>query len=462
LEKAQGAMKASFLRKDEVEFVEASLANAAEQMFQSSLASGQRIQEASVHLRANYPEVRIKVLKDSLQTASNETARRNAIVLLGPEQEPAFAEDLVRLALSDPEEGVRRAAALTLAQWDDPELYARLKGQLKQPGTHASAIRALASIRVAADRWIRVPAFDRSFAQLSGSTQQQIRRNAWGLRFRDGTPVLPFIFIPAALFAAIVAGVLKTIPGAFDWGFVQAQVSATMGFFHGVIGGVMWAGAISLGLSLYRLVFGRDLIRGSYWKPLGALGVGALIGLLSSILVVLCIASVYSDPSLRKMGWIQQSTQNDSRPFLDDLFFNTGFGWCHLITGVGIGVGMALMTNGLQASVKWKEFLHSQARLTSLKQARELIWGLMKLALPYSWPLPLIIGLAAIAASFVPLRVDQPKDPEKRTKATTLQIVQGLTADCGIQIIGAYFAVVGMGFGIVILRYGLNVEARRT
>ena len=119
------------------------------------------------------------------------------------------------------------------------------------------------------------------------------------------------------------------------------------------------------------------------------------------------------------------------------------------------------MTNGLQASAKWKEFLHSQARLTSLKQARELIWGLMKLALPYSWPLPLVIGLAAIAASFVP-RLDPPEDPGKPTKAHRLQIVQGLTADCGIQIIGAYFAVVGMGFGIVILRYGLNVDARRT
>jgi hypothetical protein len=42
------------------------------------------------------------------------------------------------------------------------------------------------------------------------------------------------------------------------------------------------------------------------------------------------------------------------------------------------------------------------------------------------------------------------------------QLAQGLTVDCGIQIIGAYFAVVGMGFGIVILRHGLNVEARQT
>jgi hypothetical protein len=461
LEKAHRAMESKFLRKDEEKFVEASLAHAAEQTFQSSLASGQRMQEASADLRAKYPEVHIRVLKESLQTDSNETARRNAVILLGPEQEPALAEDMVQVALSDPEESVRRAAALTLAQWDDLELYARLEGHLKQPGTHAPAVRALAGIRVAADRWIRAPAFDRCFAQLSGSTQQQIRRKAWGLRFSDGTPVLPFIFIPAAMFAAITAGVIKTIPGAFDWGLVQAQTSAPMGFFHGLIGGVMWAGAISLGLSLYRLVFGRDLIRGSYWKPPGALGVGALIGLISSILVVLCIASVYSDPALITMGWIQKPTQNGREPLLTDLFYNTGFGWCHLITGVGIGIGMALMTNGLQASPKWKEFLHSQARLTSLKQARELIWGLMKVALPYSWPLPLVIGLAAIAASFAP-RVDPPEDPGKPTKAHRLQIVQGLTADCGIQIIGAYFAVVGMGFGIVILRYGLNVDARRT
>ena len=291
LEKAQRAMKAKFLRKDEEEFVEASLANAAEQMFQASLASGQRMQEASGHLRANYPEVRLKVLKNSLQTASNETTRRNAVTLLGQEQESALAEDLVRLALSDPEESVQRAAALALTQWDDPELYARLESYLKERKMHASTIRALAGIRVAADRWIRAPVFDRCFAQLSGSIQQQIRRKAWSLRFRDGIPVFPLIFIPAAIFAAIVAGVLKTIPGAFDWGFVQAQGSAPMGFFHGVVGGVMWAGAISLGLSLYRLVFGRDLRAGSFWKPLGALAVGALIGFISSVLSS-CYATV--------------------------------------------------------------------------------------------------------------------------------------------------------------------------
>lgn len=461
LEKAHRAMKANFLRKEDEEFVTAGLANAAEQMFQSSLLSGQHMQEASAHLLANYPEVRMKVLKNSLQTASSETARRNAIALLGPEEELGFAEDVVRLASSDPEESVRRVAALTLAQWDDPELYTKLERQLKEPGMHASAIRALAGIRVAADRWFRAPAFDRCFARLSGSAQRQIRRKAWGLRFRDANPVLPFIFIPAAIFAAIVAGVLKTIPGAFDWGFVQAQASAPMGFFHGVVGGVMWAGAISLGLSVYRLVFYRDLIPGSYWKPPGALGVGALIGLISSILVVWCIASVYLIESLKMMGWVLESTKNGSRPFLDDLFVQTRLGWCHLITGMGVGIGMAVMTNGLQASAKWRKFLHSQTRLTSLKQARELIWGLMKLALPYSWPLPLIIGLAAIAASFVP-RVDQPEDPNKPTKAHRVQIVQGLTVDCGIQIIGGYFAVVGMGFGIVILRYGLNVDARRT
>lgn len=43
-------------------------------------------------------------------------------------------------------------------------------------------------------------------------------------------------------------------------------------------------------------------------------------------------------------------------------------------------------------------------------------------------------------------------------KVTTMGIVQGLIGDCSTQAFGGYVEIIGMGLGIVILRYGMNVE----
>ena len=125
LEKAKLALDANFLGKQEQEFVEASLVNAAEQRFRASLASGEQMREISQRLRDVYPELRIKVLRDSFEAESDAQVRRNAVTLVGEERERALAVDLLRLAVSDSEASVRRAAAVSLAQWDDPELYGR-------------------------------------------------------------------------------------------------------------------------------------------------------------------------------------------------------------------------------------------------------------------------------------------------------------------------------------------------
>jgi len=460
LEKAKRALDANFLGKEEQEFVEASLVAAAEQKFRASLASGEQMHEVSQRLRDLYPDLRIKVMRDLLHPDSEPHARRNVVSLLGDEREPALSNELLNIAMSDRESWVRRAAAISLAQWDDAELYAALESRLQEERGSVDAVRALAGVRVAADRWVPAPVFDGRFNRIPRALRRQIMRQSWSLRFWEALPVLPFVALPAAIFAAISAGLFMTIPGAFNWGITQATANPAMAAFHGAVGGIVWASIITCGIAAYRLIFGRDLIPGSYFRPVGALGAGALFGFLSSIVVVIfCIVTVYTVPSLEIMGWIRETHPRRvslSRDFFYDLFVVTRFGWAHLITGMGLGVGMAMMTNGLQASGRWREFLQYQERLSSLGQARRLIWNITKLALPYSWPVPLVMAIAAIIAWSVPIR--NPDVP----KATAIGIAQGLVGDCATQAVGGFFGIVGMGLGIVILLYGMNVEGRKT
>lgn len=460
LEKAKRALDANCLGKEEQEFVEASLVAAAEQKFRASLASGEQMHEVSQRLRDLYPDLRIKVMRDLLRPDSEPHARRNVVSLLGDEREPALSNELLNIAMSDRESWVRRAAAISLAKCDDDELYAALESRLQEEAGSVDAVRALAGVRVAADRWVPAPVFDGRFNRIPRALRRQILRQSWSLRFWEALPVLPFIALPAAIFAAIAAGLFMAIPGAFNWGITQATANPAMAAFHGAVGGIVWAGIITCGIAAYRLIFGRDLILGSYFRPVGALGAGALFGFLSSIVVVIfCIVTVYTVPSLEIMGWIRKTDPprvSLSRDFFSDLFVATRFGWAHLITGMGLGVGMAMMTNGLQASGRWRDFLQYQERLSSLGQARRLIWNIIKLALPYSWPVPLVMAIAAIIAWCVPIR--NPDVP----KATAIGIAQGLVGDCATQAVGGFFGIVGMGLGIVILRYGMNVEGRKT
>lgn len=459
LEKAKRAMDANFLLAEEREFVEAGLANEAEQRFRASMASGEQMQELSESLRQRYPDLWRKVLSYSLQSEAAPAMRRNAVALLGTTPEECFGTELVNVAVTDENPAVRREAALSLARRENDELYQAIESQAADTSTSAAGIRALAGIRIAADRWTKAPVFESRFRQLPPGRRRQISRKAWELRLHDGLPVLPFVAIPAGLFGSISAGIWKSIPGTFNWGLVQATPNPAMAAFHGLVSGLVWTTWIALGLVLYRVVFGRDLVKGSYIKPLGALIAGILFGFIGGFLVEFCVIGVYTIQSLETMGWILSTQPHRislTREFFHDLFVGTRFGWPLPICGIGMGLGTAMMTNALQASRKFGEFLQRQVRLSSLSQAMRLIWNLIKLALPFVWPIPLMVAITAAAASLVPVR------NYALPKATTAGIIQGLAGDCSTEAVGAFFSVVGMGLGIVILRRGLNVEGRKT
>ncbi|HZI20626.1 MAG TPA: HEAT repeat domain-containing protein [Pyrinomonadaceae bacterium] len=457
------------LFEDEAEFV-----------FRASLVNDElkQMYRWSQRLRKDYPQVRLKVLSDALSAGPAEV-RRHAAVLLGLKRDQDVADDLAamltRLAQSDDDSDVRRAAAVTLAQLDRRKVYDDLVAGLRHSATRAGAEDALSQIRVAADQRVNAPVFEDRFSRLGWAHRWRIRRRGWWQRLREELPALLFIVIPAALFAAVSAAAFKLLPGYYRWALTQGTPSAGMGAFQGATAGVIWAGFIVFGLTVYNVAFGREYVRKSYLRPFAAIVTGAVCGFVSSMLIIWVVIGVFEMQSLVEIGWVsRKDVRRFSLEFWHYLFIETRYGWPYLITGTGLGVGMALTTNGLLASGRWLAFLKKQNQLTGFKQTGILLRGIKRILVRHAWPLPVVLLLAGLLAYSVPevetcAENHRPAHsvPEVGTGAKNLRpckshLAEGLIGDCLTQMIGAFFGIVGMGFGIVIVTWGVRLEPRVT
>jgi hypothetical protein len=271
-----------------------------------------------------------------------------------------------------------------------------------------------------------------------------------------------------------LAALFKIPFAQLNWALCQASANAGMGVFHGATAGVIWGGGIALALAIYGLVLRVERSTNNAFRPFGALLTGALAGFLLGLLVVLVIAFVYEADSLVTLGW--KAKKDGSRyalEFWKYLFVTRGFGWPYLITGAGLGVGMALMTNALLASEKWPKYLDKEnAELSGIKHVLRLVLGIARLAMPYFLFVPPAIFLSAVVVyqamkPELPFRISEPEDKtswalkiDPSDKPTSLGLYHGLIADCSTQAFGSFFAVVGMGFGMVVMRCGFRVKPR--
>jgi hypothetical protein len=143
---------------------------------------------------------------------------------------------------------------------------------------------------------------------------------------------------------------------------------------------------------------------------------------------------------------------------------------------------MAMMTNGLRASTAWPQFLKNQTAVISLKQAIQVTRGIIKLSLPYAWPICVLTPLFA-AIGLAIMRGTAPGDWQLTAhsakgiflggmadKAIAIRVWKtslegqalGLFGDVLSKVVGGYFGIVGLGLGIVMLRHGVRVDPQRT
>lgn len=478
LEKATLAMESNFLSEEECGFVRASLAKVEKQLFQGRLASGEATLEDSQRLCGAFPVAHEEVWTDAL-TRGVPSMRCNAALLLGEGASPELSGDLVRLVMNDPADSVRRAAAFSLVRLNQVQLFSEVIDKIDRDAFSSAAIGALSRIRVAADASETPSVFEELSRKLPLRVRWRIRLQAWHLRLKRGMPILPLVLVPALLLSAASAAGFKWLPGLLNYALCQAKPGAAMGVFHGLTAAVIWGGGITLSLVAYRVVFGREFSAKSYVRPFLAVVTGAMVGAISAAVLLLLISTVYHDDSLLAMGWLTDSKQNLGGGFWYLLFSRNRFGWPYLITGTFLGIGMALMVNGLRASKKWPQFLVQQTPLTGVRQTWRLICGLVKLAIRFAWPIPLALLIAGVMAFFV-LRsapeVSQWPHPwteglsgglaressqRREWKVSPWGEALGIMGDTATQAIGGFFAIVGMGLGIIIIRYGVKVEPRR-
>jgi hypothetical protein len=437
----------SGLFEDEAEFV-----------FRASLRLGRDMVEWSRRIKNDFPATRTRVMEEALASPI-PVVRQHAAELFGGDPLDGLGPVVCALALDDADAKVRHAAVMSITRLDREDLYdelVRAHGQAERSG---SAFDALSHIRAAVDSLIDAPRFERTFTLLPRRLKRRIRMRSWQLRFLDGLPTFGFVLIPASLLAAVGAASYKWLPGMFNWAVCQAAPSAAVGAFHGVVAGVVWAGTITLAITLYYVILGKRGKSLSAWRPAGAVVAGMIGGIISSATVVFLVSSIYDTGALMEMGWVAGPKGEPALAQWRDLFVTYRFGWVYMIAGTGLGIGMALASNAVRASPGWRAFMATQhGGLSGLRDTAGVLRQIMRIVVPHAWLIAVAVTFAASLAFFAP-DMSRPASTES-VKTNPRSLAEGLFADCSTQIIGAYFGLCGMALGQVLMRRGFTLEAR--
>lgn len=448
-------------------------------LFRASLVSGHDAAAWSARLARDDPGGRVSVLTEAL-AAADRGVRANAAALLAADPVQELLPRLAELAVGDPEEAVRRAAAQSLAHLNRPELFATLADRLEDPAQHAAAARALAVVINERDLrgvgleiqqvWDRLPARRRG----------GIRREARGLRLREGWVVLPYVVVPAAILSAAGAGLFKFLPGIPGWALAQATPSFIGGLFMGATAGLIWGVTLPLSITLYWLVYASKVPKGSMFRPFGALLFGGAAGLVTGLLVVLSVVGVFEIPNLVEIGWLDDKTHTPSKAaFWLDLFVRTRFGWAYAITGIGLGIAMAMTANSLRAVGAFNDLKGGEGAVGDFRQIGRLIRRATPRVLKKAWPIPVLQVLTGVLAfgllrpgvhALRPPGMGPAEEVEAGRAKNATRLVSkwtfegrllGLFVDSGSEAVGGTAAVIGMGVGLIIMSRGVQVNPRR-
>jgi hypothetical protein len=259
------------------------------------------------------------------------------------------------------------------------------------------------------------------------------------------------------LFAVIAASLFKWIPGSFGYALAQDGPSAVLALLQAIIAAIVWGGGICLALSFYRVVFFSARRPSSRYRPSGSLVTGLAAGFATSLILTAFIIFGFQQEGLLHMGWIDGPTYkaligDSSRlagPYLYDVFVTTRCGWAYLVIGSFLGLGMALDSNALFASQEFGALRSSAKSISVPGLDKEQFWEI-SLHLWHRFrgtPLMLTVG-AAITIGLLHKDVIIANHTGQMASLTRLSL--NVLFDSCTQMIGAFFAIVGMGLGLVL------------
>lgn len=391
-----------------------------------AIQNGQNLLPCSDEIEAHHPDEWRKVVSEAFRSDDAATLA-NAASIMVHRTTPDFQDDLIRLILQDPERSVILVVAKALVARGCKASYDQILASSASATLSSNVRYALAELKACADWNKERPSFADWFDQQTWEVRWRVALHSHGLRLYRSAPAFLFVVIPSMTFAAAGAAGIKWATSRLNYACVQATASLGMGFFHGGIAGVILGGGVAFGVALYRLVFGREYDKLSFLRPMPALAYGMVFGALMGVLTVLMISQIYHPGALYAMGWTSQRTRPDLLPFFEDLFFTNRCGLAFPLTSVGFGLGFALMTNGLRASKEWPKFLDQQTAITGIAKIYGTFKGVVKVTLPFAFPIPMCVIFFAMIALVAMNSVD--KEPRWTFSTVKTFFLGGLDDD---------------------------------
>jgi hypothetical protein len=470
------------LTPDELEFIDKSRRKEASDALRRSLASGENMTQVSARVRASHPDLRRAIILDVL-FQGQPRSRANAAALLGLDPADDLTKELVPVLVKDPADAVREAAAVSLVQVDQESLFAALGRELEN-GDAPAALRALGYVREAADAEAKPTSFEKLFQAFKLDRRSQIELRSTLLRLRHGWPALFLTTAPAIALSSAFSSFFKLPFGYLNYALCQPDSSAPTAFFGAIVACFFWGGVITFFITLHRVAFRSELRAKSYFQPWPALCFGIMGGVVSSSLVMALLSFVCDSSSSVDLGWTEVDKRLNWGTFFQDILVNRRVFWPYMVLGPGLGLGMAMMCNGIWASPAWSALMAKQAQLSGAR-ALLLIGALAKFMVRFVWPIFLCMAAADVAAYFIvttsPYALHHPIKPENQTWAYALdggrltkqsEVIEwklspwgvglGILCDSLTQTFGAFWCIVGMGIGMIGIRYGVKIEPRRS
>ena len=444
-----------------------------------------------------------KFLQQALQSTS-ATIRRNACLLLGRLPVDENSDLLAEQLINDDDALVRRKAAESMLRLDSEDVYQKLLEESFTPNKTRSAMAGLTRLLALADLSIEAQTFDRWYSRQPKSKRAQVRVASWVLRLRESLAYFFVITCTGTALGVTAAMLWKALPGGLNWAYGQEIPSISTALFHGAAAGVLILVPTIAGLTFYRMVLGREHGTFHSFRPFGSIVAGVLFGLIGGLAMTSAVAGVFSTNALYIMGWMEDRYMPSIGNFLYQLFWVNCAGIPFTLNGVGTGVGMAVLSNRMRGVKQWKNFLDEQepGSLTDFKKARNVLWTIIRIAFPYSWRIAICLAVTTTLGLFIlEQRGHAPMPPSlheclfggmepepamatgrsgnakaeakpanegrqdweekiRMWKRSMPGRCIGIGFDAGAKMLAAFFGVIGIGFGIVILRSGVSIEAR--
>lgn len=263
----------------------------------------------------------------------------------------------------------------------------------------------------------------------------------------------------ATIGAVAVTMIARAFLAAFRLTLTQApDVGLVAGWFHGVIGALVWSVCISAALCLSWFLVPRQSdtrFLGSY-SPL----VGLFAGLIGGVFITIALLWAQRPDSLYGALW----TSSREAAARWTAFTVTGFGYSMLLFGAGVGWGCGHAGARIVTGKGWEDLVNRYPKPTSWTETQRVLKGILRrVVLTEGWlvlvPLMVAGGLFYLLVLVYRLNFHQPQLDEVGNLSRPLWA--RTLGDCLSISCGGFGLLIGLLFGLFLLRKGLDVPDER-